>query len=215
MSDLGVWLSVLLQGAKLTVLLTVVSMAIGLVLALPIALARLDQKRTLAYRAATFLLETIRGTPLILQLYYLFYVLPLIGIRLDPIPTGIIGLGISNSCYLSEVYRAGIEAIPRAQWEAAAALGLQRKITLWKIIFPQAIRIVIPPIGNHFIALFKDTALVSTISVQELMFSGRLLASANFRYFDVYTLVGIIYLMVCYPSARSVRWLERKMASGK
>ena len=215
MSDLGVWLSILLQGAKITVFLTIVSMAIGLVLAMPIALARLDQKRSLAYRAATFLLETIRGTPLILQLYYLFYVLPLIGVRLDPIPTGIIGLGISNGCYLSEVYRAGIEAIPRAQWEAAAALGLQRKITLWKIILPQAIRIVIPPIGNHFIALFKDTALVSTISVQELMFSGRLLASANFRYFDVYTLVGIIYLMVCYPSARGVRWLERMMASGR
>jgi polar amino acid transport system permease protein len=214
-SDLWDWLPILLKGTEVTVLLTIVSMALGLVLAMPIALARLDEKRRYTYAAATFLLEIIRGTPLILQLFYLFYVLPLIGIRLDPIPTAVIGLTISNGCFISEIYRAGIQAIHSSQWEAAQALGLPRSVTLWRIIFPQAFRIVIPPLGNYFIALFKDTALVSTISVQELMFSGRLLASSNFRYFDVFTVVGIIYLIICYPSARGVRWLEKRMAKGR
>jgi polar amino acid transport system permease protein len=214
-SDLRDWLPILLEGTEITIFLTIVSMALGLVLGVPIALARLDKKGSYTYKAATFLLEVIRGTPLILQLYYLFYVLPLIGIRLNPIPTALIGLGISNGCFLSEIYRAGIEAIHVSQWEAAAALGLPRWVTLWRIIFPQAFRIVIPPIGNYFIALFKDTALVSTISVQELMFSGRLLASSNFRYFEVFTLVGLIYLIICYPSALGVRWLEKKMARGR
>jgi polar amino acid transport system permease protein len=203
---------VLLEGTEITVFLTFASMAVGLILGVPIALARLDEKKKYAYVSATVLLETVRGTPLILQVYYLFYVLPLVGIRLDPIPTAIAGLGISYGCYLSEVYRAGIEAIDISQWEAAAALGLPRMITLWRVILPQAFRIVIPPIGSYFIALFKDTALVSTISVQELMFSGRLLASSNFRYFQVFTLVGLIYVIISYPSARGVRWLEKKTA---
>jgi polar amino acid transport system permease protein len=214
-SHLHDWLPILLEGTEITVFLTIVTMAVGLILGLPIALARLNTSNRAAYLPATVLVEVIRGTPLLLQLYYLFYVLPLIGIRLDPIPTAIIGLGISNACFLSEVYRAGIAAIHSSQWEAAAALGLPRAITLWKIILPQAIRIVLPPIGNYFIALFKDTALVSTISVQELMFSGRLLASSNFRYFEVFTLVGLIYLLLCYPSARGVRWMEKKMAQGR
>jgi polar amino acid transport system permease protein len=213
LANLRAWMPILLEGTELTVFLTFAAMAVGLVLAVPIALARLDGRKLRAYVPATMLLEIIRGTPLVLQLYYLFYVLPLVGIRLNPIPTAIIGLGVSYGCFLSEVYRAGIEAIPHTQWEAASALGLPRSVTLWRIILPQALRIVIPPIGNYFIALFKDTALVSVISVQELMFSGRLLASSNFRYFEVFTTIGVIYLVICYPSAIAVRRLERRLRS--
>jgi len=108
-----------------------------------------------------------------------------------------------------------IRGLPRELDDAATVDGCGPFGVFWRIIFPQAFRIVIPPIGNYFIALFKDTALVSTISVQELMFSGRLLASSNFKYFEVFTLVGIIYLIICYPSALGVRWLERKMARGR
>jgi polar amino acid transport system permease protein len=109
------------------------------------------------------------------------------------------------------VYRAGIVAIDKGQWEAAGALGLPSLVTLRHIILPQAIRIVIPPIGNMFIGLFKDTALVSIVSVQELMFSGRLLAAENFHYFEVFTVVAAIYLVISLPSAQGVRWLEKRL----
>lgn len=209
--DLRDWLPILLVGAEYTVFLTFTSMAVGLVVGLPLAVARLDSKKWYAYMPATAIVEFIRGIPLLVFLYYIFFVLPFFGLRLDPIPTAIIGLGISYGCYLSEVYRAGIVAIDQGQWEAAAALGLPAVRTLRRIILPQAVRIVIPPIGNMFIGLFKDTALVSIISVQELMFTGRLLASENFRYLEVFTIVAAIYLIVSLPSAQGVRWLERKL----
>ena len=209
--DLKAWLPILLVGTEYTVFLTITSMAVGLVLGLPLAIARLDSKRWYVYIPATAIVELIRGIPLLVFLYYIFFVLPFIGVRLDPIPTAIIGLGVSYGAYLSEVYRAGIVAIDKGQWEAAWALGLPGLITLRHIILPQAIRIVIPPIGNMFIGLFKDTALVSIVSVQELMFSGRLLAAENFRYLEVFTVVAAIYLIISLPSAQGVRWLEKRL----
>jgi polar amino acid transport system permease protein len=209
--DLRGWLPILLTGAEITVFLTFTSMAVGLVLGLPLAVARLDSKKWFAYIPATIIVELVRGIPLLVFLYYIFFVLPFLGIRLDPIPTAIIGLGVSYGCYLSEVYRAGIVAVDQGQWEAAAALGLPGLTTLRHIILPQAIRIVIPPIGNMFIGLFKDTALVSIVSVQELMFTGRLLAAENFRYLEVFTLVAAIYLIVSLPSAQGVRLLEKRL----
>lgn len=209
--NLALWAPYFIAGTEMTLLLTFTSMVFGLTGGLILALARLDARRRVFYVPATALIELIRGTPLIVQLFYLFFVLPQVGLRLDPIPTGILGLGINYSCYLSEVYRAGIVAVDRGQWEAAAALGLPSAAVYRRIILPQAIRIVIPPMGNMFIGLFKDTALVSTISVQELLFSGRLLASTNFRYFEIFTIVAIIYFILSYPASLGVRWLERHL----
>jgi polar amino acid transport system permease protein len=209
--NLELWMPFFVRGTEVTLLLTFTSMAFGLTGGLILALARLDPRRRVFYVPATALVELIRGTPLLVQLFYLFFVLPQVGVRLDPVPTGILGLGINYSCYLSEVYRAGIVAVDRGQWEAAAALGLPGAATYRRIILPQAIRIVIPPMGNMFIGLFKDTALVSTISVQELLFSGRLLAATNFRYFEIFTIVAIIYFILSYPASLGVRWLERHL----
>jgi amine acid ABC transporter, permease protein, 3-TM region, His/Glu/Gln/Arg/opine family len=209
--NLAEWMPYFVAGTELTLLLTFTSMAFGLTGGMILALARLDSRRRIFYIPATAVVELIRGTPLIVQLFYLFFVLPQVGIRLDPVPTGIIGLGINYSAYLSEVYRAGIVAVDRGQWEAAAALGLPSGATYRRIILPQAIRIVIPPIGNMFIGLFKDTALVSTISVQELLFSGKILASTNFRYFEIFTIIAIIYFILSYPASLGVRWLERHL----
>jgi polar amino acid transport system permease protein len=211
LTDLAEWWPVLLKGTAITVFITFTSMGISLILGLLLALVRLHPKRRILYVPATIVVEAVRGTPLIVQLFYAFFVLPTVGLRLDAIPTAIITLSINYACYLSEVYRAGIEAVDKSQWEAAAALGLPTGITLRHIILPLAIRIVIPPIGNMFIGLFKDTALVSTISVQELLFSGRFIASENFRYFEVFTVVALIYLALSYPSSLGIRWLERRL----
>jgi polar amino acid transport system permease protein len=199
----------LLMGTGITCMLTVVSMSIALVLWLVIALARYDRKRWYTYIPATCLVELFRGTPLLLQLFYLFYVLPDIGLRIPAIPTAIIGLSLNYGCYLSEVYRSGIEAIEKSQWEAAAALSLPMSITWRHIVLPPAVRIVIPALGNYFIGLFKDTSLVSTIAVTDLLFSGTLIAAQNFQYFGVFTAVALIYLAISLPASQGVRRLER------
>ena len=211
--DLIAWGPDLLRGTEITVFLTLVSMVVALVFGLFLALARLSPRRILFVPASVFV-EIIRGSPLLLQLFYIFYVFPFFGIRFDRIEAGIAGLAINYGAYLSEVFRAGIQAVEKGQWEAASALGMHRRMTLRLVILPQAIRIVIPPVGNYFISLFKDTALVSTISISELIFTGQLIAADTFKYLQVYTFIFFIYLAISYPASMCVRWLERRLAPG-
>jgi len=159
-------------------------------------------------------IETIRGTPLLLQLIYVYYVLPEIGIRLNSFTAGVIALTLNYSAYISEVYRGGIQAISRGQHDAAAALGMTHILAMRRIILPQAIRIVIPTLGNYFISLFKDTALCSVVSIQEVVFTAQILAARNFQYFTLYTVTGILYFVVSFPAARVVGYLERVTARG-
>lgn len=199
--------SVFLHGLAITVMLTLVVIVLASLLAIPVALARLSPSRSIRW-PADFYVEFIRATPLILQLIYIFYVLPSAGLRLEPIPAAIIGLTLNYSAYMSEVYRSGIQAVPKGQWEAALSLGLKRWQVLGKIVLPQAFRIVLPALGNYLIALFKDTALASVVTVQELMFSGQIIAARNYQYFTVYTVTAFLYFAVGYPSALIVRRIE-------
>lgn len=212
LSNFLAWWPQLWTGLKLTIFLTITSMALALVIGMLLALARLDDRRRLVYLPATIFVELIRGTPLLLQLFYIFYVFPFFGLRLAPIQAGIIGLALNYGAYLSEVFRAGIEAVDRGQWEGARALGMRPLVYMPKVILPQAVRIVIPPVGNYFISLFKDTALVSTISLGELIFQGQLLAAENFRYLQIYSIIFVIYLVISYPASRAVIALERAMS---
>lgn len=205
------WLPPLLDGAKLTIGLTVVSMAVALVLGLVLALCRLNSRRFYLYWPATVVVEVIRGTPLLLQLFYVYFVLPFMGIRLSPFTAGVIGLSINYGAYLSEVYRSGIAAVDRSQWEASEALAMSPALTMRRVILPQAFRIIIPPVGNYFISLFKDTALTSTIGLSELLFAGHLLASDNFQYVQVYTIVFAMYFIISYPAMMGVKWLEKRL----
>lgn len=205
------WLPGLWAGVQLTVFLTFVSMAFALVVGLFLALAQFDTRKKYFSWPARAFVEFIRGTPLLLQLFYIYYVFPFFGLRLDPIVAGVIGLGINTGAYLSEVFRSGIDAVDKGQWEAADALGMPTSLTLRHVVLPQAFRIVIPPVGNYFISLFKDTALVSTISVSELLFSGQLLAAQTFRYIEIYSIIFVIYLAVSYPASLGVRWIERRL----
>jgi ectoine/hydroxyectoine ABC transporter permease protein EhuD len=203
----------LLRGALVSIELTATVMLASLVLGLIIALMRLSHSRTLRILSGIYV-EVVRGTPALLQLFYIYFVLPAVGIRFDPFTAGVIGLSINYSAYLSEVYRAGIEAVPRGQVEASQALGMSRRLMMRLIILPQAIRVVVPPLGNYFISLFKDTSLVSIVTVKELMFTGQIIASTNFQYFTIFTVIGIIYLSLSYPSSLFVKYLERRMKVG-
>lgn len=214
LSDLRAWAPDLWAGVQLTVFLTCGSMAFALVLGLLLALARISPSRALRLPTVLFV-ELIRGSPLLLQLFYIYYVLPLIGIRLTPIQAGLAGLSINYGAYLSEVFRAGIAAVDRGQWEAADALGLGRGWTMRLVVLPQAVRIVVPPVGNYFVSLFKDTALVSTISIAELMFRGQLIAADTFKYMRIYTVVFGIYLAISIPASLAVRYLERRFDPGR
>ncbi|MDA8049111.1 MAG: amino acid ABC transporter permease [Rhodospirillales bacterium] len=197
---------VFLEGLAMTTFLTVVVFALAVTLAVPLAVARLTSSRLVRWPADLFV-EFIRATPLILQLIYIFYVLPSLGLRLDPVTAAIAGLTMNYSAYMSEVYRGGIMAVPRGQYEAAISLGLSRVQMFVRVILPQAVRIVLPSLGNYLISLFKDTALASVVTVQELMFRGEIIAARNYQYFTVYTVTAILYFAVGYPSALLVRRL--------
>ncbi|MFN8593342.1 MAG: amino acid ABC transporter permease [Thermomicrobiales bacterium] len=200
----------LLSGLRVTVTATLVIMAISLVVALPIALARMSQHRVIRI-PATIYVQVLRGTPVLLQLFYLYYVLPFAGIALNPWVAGITGMTAAYSAYLSEIYRAGIEAIDRGQTEAALSLGMSRAQVMRIVVLPQAFRIVIPPIGNMFVGLFKDTSLLSILTIRELMFQGQLLAATNFRHITIFTVIAVLYLAVCWPSAAIIDRLEKKL----
>jgi polar amino acid transport system permease protein len=212
-SEAGEWVPDLLRGALVSVELTITVMALSLIFGLIVALARLTRFRAVR-TVATIYIEAIRGTPALLQLFYIYFVLPAFGLKLPAFTAGVIGLTLNYSAYLSEVYRAGIQAVAKGQLEAAQALGMSRSLMMRLIILPQALRIVVPPLGNYFISLFKDTALASIITVRELLFSGQIIAATNFQYFAIFTMIGVIYLAISYPGSLGVQYLERRMKIG-
>ena len=200
----------LLHGLRVTVTATFVIMAIALVAALPIALARMSRRWWLRLPSTVYV-QVLRGTPVLLQLFYLYYVLPFAGIRLTAWTAGIMGMSAAYSAYLSEIYRAGIAAVDRGQTEAALSLGMSRMTVMRIVVLPQAFRIVIPPIGNMFVGLFKDTSLLSVLTIRELMFNGELQAATTFRHTTIFTVIAVLYLAVCWPSAAIIDQLERKL----
>jgi His/Glu/Gln/Arg/opine family amino acid ABC transporter permease subunit len=199
----------LLWGLRTTVVLTVLIMAIAMVLALPVALARISKHEYLRY-PATLYVQVMRGTPLLLQLFYLYYVLPFAGIRMNPWMAGIAGMSVNGAAYLSEVYRAGIQAIDLGQTEAALSIGMSRFQVTRLIVLPQAFKITIPPISNQFIGLFKDTSLLSVLTIQELLYTGQIMAATSFRFIMIFTIIMIMYLAVCWPTALLIDELERR-----
>jgi len=203
----------LLAGLMMTIALTFVVIILSLVGALLVALAGMSRIAPLRWVIKAYI-EVIRGTPLLLQLIYIYYVLPEIGIRLPSFTAGALALTLNYSAYISEVYRGGIQAIPAGQHDAAAALGMTRGLAMRRIILPQAVRIIIPTLGNYFIGLFKDTALCSVVSIQEVVFTAQIIAAQNFQYFTLYTVVAAMYFAVSFPAARLVGHLERVTRGG-
>ncbi|MFA1676033.1 ectoine/hydroxyectoine ABC transporter permease subunit EhuD [Rhizobium mongolense] len=200
----------LLQGLAVTVQITLISSVVALVIGLFFAIAKMSSQ-VFVRRLAFIVTEAIRRTPLLVQLYFLFYVLPDLGLVLSPVVAGVIGLGLHYSTYISEVYRAGISNVAAGQWEASKACNLTTRQTWTKIILPQAIPPMIPPLGNYVIAMFKETPILSAITVLDLM--GEALAQANFsyRYLEPITLVAIGFLVVSLCSAAIIKLLENHL----
>ncbi len=209
LKDMLSFLPQLLEGAVITIAVSLLAYVLALVGGLVFGLARLS--RFLLVRAvATAYVQFIRGTPLLLQLFCIYYVLPYAGIVLSPFVSGVLGLAINYSAYMAEVLRSGILAVPAGQREAGQSLGMSKRLLMRRIILPQAFRIVIPPIGNFFVAIFKDSALVSVITMRDLMFTGELLASATFKHFEIFSMVAIIYFCISYPVAMFVEYIESR-----
>lgn len=205
-------LPMLLNATVVTFQATILGMAFAVVGGLVLAILRLSRLRAVSALAG-FYIEFVRSTPLLTQLFFLFYILPLYGLTLDAFATGILGLGLHYSSYTAEVYRGGIQGVPRGQWEAATALNLSPLRTWRLIVLPQAIPPVIPALGNYLVSMFKDTPLLATITVLELFGVAIAEAGITFRYLEPMTIVGLIFLALSFPSALFVRSLERRFAT--
>jgi polar amino acid transport system permease protein len=201
----------LLSALVVTIEATVLGSVIALVLGLLLAIGRRSHRRFISWPIASFV-EFIRSTPLLVQLYFLFFVLPDLGIVLAPLTAGVIGLGLHYATYTSETYRAGIEGVPRGQWEAAKALNLSTRRTWVGVILPQAVPAVIPALGNYVNAMFKDSVLLSAITVVELLGKAQDIGAQTFRYLEPFTEVGALFLVLSLTAAIMVRRLERHLA---
>jgi polar amino acid transport system permease protein len=205
-------LPTLLRGLIFTLEATFFGSLLAFVLGLVWAFARLAEVPILSQLVRLWV-EFVRGTPLLIQLYFLFFIFPSYGITLPALETGIIGLGIYYSSYASEVYRAGIEGVPRGQWEASLALGLPLRRVWGRIVLPQAMRFAIPVLGNFVISMFKESAILSTISVLELIGQANIIGAETARYVEPLTMAALIFLCISYPAARLVRHLEGRISA--
>ncbi len=208
------FLPILLKGAVVTVEVTVLSFLLSSVIGLALALMRLSPIKAVSTAGAT-IVNVIRGLPIIVQLFYIYFVLPDIGIQLTAFQAGVIGLGIAYSAYQAENFRAGIEAVDPGQREAAQAMGMRGALIMRRVILPQAFRIALPPYGNTLVMMLKDSSLVSTITVAEMTRAGQLIASSTFQNMTVYTLVALLYLVMSLPLVFGLRRLERRLGAGR
>ena len=206
------FLPILLQGAVVTVQVTVLSFLLSSALGLGLALLKLSPVRALSW-TATALINMIRGLPIIVQLFYIYFVLPEFGVQLSAFQAGVIGLGIAYSAYQAENFRAGIEAVDPGQREAAQAMGMRSALIMRRVILPQAFRIALPPYGNTLVMMLKDSSLVSTITVAEMTRAGQLIASSTFQNMTVYTLVALLYLLMSLPLVYGLRRLEARLGA--
>lgn len=197
----------LLQGAVVTLELSVLSMALGIVLGLVIALGRMSGRWWLEWPLRAYV-EVWRDVPLIVQLLVIYFTLPTIGIVLPGFWAGILGLSLNMGAYLSEVFRAAIQSIDPGQREAGLSIGMSRTMIYSRVILPQALRIAIPTVGGYFISLLKDSSLVSFIAVNELLRHGSILINNTFRSMEIYLMVAIIYFFMSFVASRLVLRVE-------
>lgn len=197
----------LARAVLVTIEATLVGFALALILGLLLAILRRSRKKIISWPVGWFI-EFIRSTPLLVQLYFMYFIFPEYGLTMSALVTGILGLGLHYSTYTSEVYRAGLDAVPKGQWEAATALNFSSLRSYTNIVIPQAIPPVIPALGNYLVAMFKDTPLLSAIAVVELMQRAKIIGSQTFRYLEPITIVGLFFLALSLVSAALVRRAE-------
>jgi polar amino acid transport system permease protein len=208
-ADARDFLPILLKGCVVTIALTLAALALSTLLGFVWALMRLSPYAPLRWPAVAFI-TVIRGIPIIVQLFYMYFVLPDLGIQLSAFQAGFIGLGIAYSSYQAENFRAGIQAVDHGQIEAAQSLGMRPPLVMRRVVLPQAIRVFLPPYGNTMIMMLKDSSIASAITVAELTRGGQLIAASTFKNMTVFTLVALLYLTMSLPLTFFAHWLERR-----
>ncbi|HYS64967.1 MAG TPA: amino acid ABC transporter permease [Paraburkholderia sp.] len=212
MSYAELWASMhddLLQAAWATLRLALGAIAVGVALGLLLAIVRIGS-RGFAGRVARIYIEVFRGTPALVQLFLVYFGFVTIGIRFDSYQAAVLGLGMNAAAYFAEIFRAGIQAVPRGQSEAAFSIGMTGSAAMRWVVLPQAIRLVLAPSGNVAIALLKDTSVASLIAAPDLMLRAQDLSSQYFMPFEIYVTVGAFYFVLCYPLSRLMRHIERR-----
>jgi polar amino acid transport system permease protein len=209
LADAREFLPILLQGVWLTILVTFGSLILSTLLGTVWALMRVSRVRILQ-RISQGIVNGIRGIPILVQLFYIYFVMPELGVTLTALQASIIGLGIAYSAYQAENFRAGIEAIDKGQIEASESIGMGWALMMRRVILPQAVKIILPPYGNIMIMMLKDSSQASTITVAELALQGKLIASSTFKNTSVFTLVALMYLTMSVPLILLVRHFEKR-----
>ena len=204
----------LLDGLRITLQATAIGMILAVMLGLLITTIRTWRIPVLKELAGAWIV-LVRNTPLLCQLFFLFYVLPNYGVKLNGYWLGTIGLGLHYSCYTAEAFRGGLAAVPRGQWEAARVLGLRGRTTFGRIVLAQALPPTVPVLANYLISMFKDSAILSAITVLELLGTTEALASQSFKYTTLFTALGLIYLCIAYPASIVTRQLEKRLSLSK
>ena len=200
-------------GLLITLLITFLCGVFSLTLGVLVAFGRKSKSRVLRLSLGAYV-QVFRSTTFLLQLVYIYFVLPFFGIQIPPLPAGILALTLHYTAYLCEVYRGAIEAVPKGQTDAARALGMRNRVVMARVILPQAIRTIIPALCNYMVSLLKDTSLLSVVTVQEMMFRGQIYAAETYDYFTIYTLVFLIYFAIGFPGVKLVDYLENRMKKG-
>ncbi len=200
----------LLVGATVTLRITSLSIALGLCIGIVAGLARVWPNKVLQVLSGTYI-EVIRGTPLLVQIFLVYFGLPALGLNLDPFVAGVIAMGVNSGAYVGEIVRGGIESIARGQMEAALSLGMTWKQAMYYVVFPQAFVRILPPLGNEFIALLKDSSLVSTIAIAELTRTGQIIITRTFKSFEIWSGVALFYFLMTYIISRIVRLSEERL----
>lgn len=200
----------LVVGAGITIQITAISVGLGLIIGMFVGIARISQVKLLRALAAVYI-DFLRGTPLLVQIFLIYFALPVVlGQRVDPFLAAITACGINSGAYIAEIFRAGIQAIDAGQMEAGRSLGMTWPQTMRHIIVPQAFKNIIPPLGNEFIALLKDSSLVSVIGFEELTRRGQLIIARTYGSLEIWICVAIIYLVMTLTISRLVAYLEKR-----
>lgn len=201
----------LIVGAGITIQITAISVGLGLIIGMFVGIARISNVKPLRYLAAVYI-DFLRGTPLLVQIFLIYFALPVVmGQRVDPFLAAITACGINSGAYIAEIFRAGIQAIDNGQMEAGRSLGMTWVQTMRYIIVPQAFKNIVPPLGNEFIALLKDSSLVSVIGFEELTRRGQLIIARTYGSLEIWTCVAIIYLIMTLTISRLVAYLEKRL----
>lgn len=201
----------LMSGLQLTLIVSALTLVLAMVLGLIIALLDMSRWRVLRWIGIS-IGEVVRNTPILVQLLWVYYVLPIVfGIRIESLLALVIGLSLYQAAFISEVYRSGIQSVPKGHTEAAQVLGLTPLQSFMRIVLPQAVKMTLPPLASNFVQLIKFSSLGAVISVSEITRRGMELSATNFRPLETFTFIAVVYFFICWPLAMAIRWWERRL----